>query len=364
MNKPYIQLKNITKSFGKFRGVRDISIDINKGEFFALLGPSGCGKTTLMRILAGFENPDSGQVLLDGVDITDTPPNKLPIHMVFQNYAVFPNMTVAENVAYGLKIKNVLPNERDKMVKDALKMVNMFEYADRMPDKLSGGQKQRVALARALVLKPKVLLLDEPLSALDAKLREVMRMELVKLQQKLNITFIMVTHDQEEALSMASRILALKDGKMIQVGTPLEIYDKPANKFMANFIGRANIKNAVVKSQKGKKVKVDVDGIGATYVEADDEFKIGSKVHWVLRPERCWVSLRIHSSCDMSMKGIISNISFYGSDTHITIKLDNGTEMLGIKHNLNRIDDAGYILGADVFINWDYEGITLIKAGK
>ncbi len=218
-----------------------VSLDIEPGEFFALLGPSGCGKTTLLRMLAGLEVPTEGHVLIDGQDMGDIPPNKRAVNMVFQSYAVFPHMTVADNVAYGLKIDRVPQPQRADRVQEALELVQLGQLADRKPDQLSGGQRQRVALARALVKKPKVLLLDEPLSALDAKLREAMRFELSQLQQKVGITFIMVTHDQNEALAIASRIAVMNKGSIAQLGTPSDLYEFPASRFVADFIGSVNM---------------------------------------------------------------------------------------------------------------------------
>ena len=240
--KPIISFRNIVKRFGpSMVAVDNVSLDIMPGEFFALLGPSGCGKTTLLRMLAGLEVPTEGQIFIDGQDIGLIPPNKRPVNMVFQSYAVFPHMSVADNVAYGLKIDRVPTEERERRVTEALELVQLGYLAGRMPDQLSGGQRQRVALARALVKKPKVLLLDEPLSALDAKLREAMRFELSQLQQKVGITFIMVTHDQDEALAIASRIAVMNKGSIAQLGTPADLYEFPASRFVADFIGSVNI---------------------------------------------------------------------------------------------------------------------------
>ena len=239
--KPIISFRNISKRWGSTVGVDNVSLDIEPGEFFALLGPSGCGKTTLLRMLAGLEVPTEGTILIDGEDMGDIPPNRRAVNMVFQSYAVFPHMTVADNVAYGLKIDRVPQPERDKRVQEALDLVQLGHLAARMPDQLSGGQRQRVALARALVKKPKVLLLDEPLSALDAKLREAMRFELSQLQQKVGITFIMVTHDQDEALAIACRVAVMNKGSIAQLGTPSDLYEFPASRFVADFIGSVNM---------------------------------------------------------------------------------------------------------------------------
>ena len=239
--KPIISFRNITKRWGSTVAVDNVSLDIEPGEFFALLGPSGCGKTTLLRMLAGLEIPTEGHILIDGQDMGNIPPNKRAVNMVFQSYAVFPHMTVADNVAYGLKIEGVPQAERDRRVQEALDLVQLGHLGARMPDQLSGGQRQRVALARALVKKPKVLLLDEPLSALDAKLREAMRFELSQLQQKVGITFIMVTHDQTEALAIASRVAVMNKGSIAQIGTPSDLYEFPSSRFVADFIGSVNM---------------------------------------------------------------------------------------------------------------------------
>ncbi|MFN7496836.1 MAG: ABC transporter ATP-binding protein, partial [Hyphomonadaceae bacterium] len=236
-----IRVEEVSKRYGKVTAVDRVTLEIPRGEFFALLGPSGCGKTTLLRMLAGFEMPSEGKIFIDGVDMSTIPPNKRPVNMVFQSYAVFPHMTVFENVAYGLKFDNVAKADQYGRVMAALADVKLDHLAERKPDQMSGGQRQRVALARALVKKPKVLLLDEPLSALDAKLREAMRFELAELQDKVGITFVMVTHDQDEALAMAGRCAVMDRGKLMQTATPSNLYEFPANKFVADFIGSVNL---------------------------------------------------------------------------------------------------------------------------
>src|SRR5271163_699574 len=239
--RPYVQVERITKSFGEFKAVDDVSLKIYKGEIFCLLGASGCGKTTLLRMLGGFETPTSGRIVIDGEDMTGVPPYERPVNMMFQSYALFPHMSVESNIAFGLKRDGVEAGEIRRRVAEVLELVQMAEFAKRKPTQLSGGQRQRVALARAIVKRPKVLLLDEPLSALDKKLREATQFELVTIQEQVGITFVMVTHDQEEAMTMSTRIAVMNHGKIVQVGKPNEIYEFPHSRFVADFIGSVNM---------------------------------------------------------------------------------------------------------------------------
>src|SRR5688572_553282 len=244
--KPMIEIRRVSKRFGAFTAVNDISLTIQAGEFITLLGPSGCGKTTLLRLLAGFETPDEGAVFLDGEDVSHVPPYRRSVNQVFQSYALFPHMTVKENVGFGLRMQNVPATEANNRIKDALASVSLSEQADKLPHQMSGGQRQRVALARAIVCRPKVLLLDEPLSALDAKLRHGMQLELKHLQRKLGLTFVFVTHDQEEALTMSDRIAIINKGRIEQLGNATEIYHRPKTPFAADFIGQANLLSGTI----------------------------------------------------------------------------------------------------------------------
>ncbi|MHA1152664.1 MAG: ABC transporter ATP-binding protein, partial [Alphaproteobacteria bacterium] len=312
-----ISIDNVTKRFGPVVAVDGVSLEIQPNEFFALLGPSGCGKTTLLRMLAGFETPDDGALLIGGEDVTDVAPNRRPVNMVFQSYAVFPHMTVFENVAYGLKVVRTAASEIETRVREALDMTQLGGLAGRRPDQLSGGQRQRVALARALVKRPKVLLLDEPLSALDAKLRDAMRLELVNLQHDVGITFIIVTHDQNEALSMADRIAVMEDGRIRQVAEPAELYEFPNCRFVADFIGKMNLFEGRVVGQGGgrgdARVQVEVSGVGRIDLplpqgEAAPGGDAAGDIGIAVRPEK----VRIHTEA-----GVEGRISLHGKVSQV-----------------------------------------------
>ena len=282
-----ISIQDVTKRFGgAVIAVDNVSLDIRAGEFFALLGPSGCGKTTLLRMIAGFETPSDGTILIDGEDMFNVEPNRRPVNMVFQSYAVFPHMTVAENIGYGLRVVGTARAEIDARVKEAIALVQLEGLEDRKPDKLSGGQRQRVALARALVKKPKVLLLDEPLSALDAKLREAMQIELVNLQHSVGITFIIVTHDQHEALSMADRIAVMGQGHVLQVAPPMELYEYPSSTMVADFIGQVNLFPVEGSEAQGDGLKVRVGELGEIALSGAKE----RVTHIAVRPEKIRVA--------------------------------------------------------------------------
>jgi spermidine/putrescine ABC transporter ATP-binding subunit len=298
---PLLRLDEVAKSFGRTRAVDGVSLDIRENEFFALLGPSGCGKTTLLRMLAGFETPDAGRILLSGNDIAPLPPERRPLNLMFQSYALFPHMTVRQNLNYGLEMERLPRKAIRERVDETLASTDLTALADRKPDQLSGGQKQRVALARALVKRPKVLLLDEPLGALDKKLRERMQLELKRLQHEAGITFIIVTHDQEEALVMADRMAILKDGKLLQAGTPEEIYEAPADRFVANFIGIMNF------------LEGEIDGTG-TFVADGGRNPIATrhgprKATLAVRPEHVSVTDRADA-----LPVVISDIAYHGLD--------------------------------------------------
>ncbi|MDX1718035.1 MAG: ABC transporter ATP-binding protein, partial [Anderseniella sp.] len=286
--KPIVSIRNVTKRYPGVVAVDDVSFDIQPNEFFALLGPSGCGKTTLLRMIAGLETKGEGEILIDGQPMDGVPANQRPVNMVFQSYAVFPHMTVRDNVAYGLKVTGTPAGEIAPRVEEALEMVQMGPMADRKPDQLSGGQRQRVALARALVKRPKVLLLDEPLSALDAKLREHMQLELARLQQAIGITFIIVTHDQDEALSMADRIAVMHEGSVRQIATPEGLYENPNSRFVADFIGKVNLFDGKVTGGGGKSVNIEVAGLGKISLPFDGP--ASGNLSLAVRPEKIRLS--------------------------------------------------------------------------
>ena len=284
---PFITISNLSKRFGDFTAVDNVSLDIYKGELFGLLGGSGCGKTTLLRMLAGFETPSSGSIFIDGVDMTEVPPYERPVNMMFQSYALFPHMTVEKNVAYGLKRDGVARSEVTDRVADMLKMVELTEFARRKPRQLSGGQRQRVALARALVKRPKVLLLDEPLAALDKRLREQTQFELMNIQDRLGVTFIVVTHDQEEAMTLSTRIAVMDAGKFMQIGEPAEIYENPATRFIANFIGSANLLPVSVAEEREDVLVLEHRDSKTRFTAASDQtVTVGDDITLALRPEK------------------------------------------------------------------------------
>jgi spermidine/putrescine ABC transporter ATP-binding subunit len=360
--KPIISFRNVSKRWGTTVGVDNVSLDIEPGEFFALLGPSGCGKTTLLRMLAGLEVPTEGHILIDGEDMGDIPPNRRAVNMVFQSYAVFPHMTVADNVVYGLKIDRVPQPDRDNRVQEALDLVQLGHLAARMPDQLSGGQRQRVALARALVKKPKVLLLDEPLSALDAKLREAMRFELSQLQQKVGITFIMVTHDQTEALAIASRVAVMNKGSIAQIGTPSDLYEFPASRFVADFIGSVNMFEGTLLDDKPDEATVACPELDPHRVHVPHAVpgQETSTVWVAIRPEK----MNLHKDADLPpvvpecpsahnvAKGEIKEISYLGDISIYHVMLANGRLIRISRPNRSRFDQDDFGWGEKVWVSW------------
>jgi spermidine/putrescine transport system ATP-binding protein/putrescine transport system ATP-binding protein len=351
LTKAIISIRNLTKRFGSIAAVDDVSFDIAPNEFFALLGPSGCGKTTLLRMIAGLETPSEGKILIDGQDMAFIPPNRRPVNMVFQSYAVFPHMSVRNNVEYGLKVVGTPREETRKRAEEALAMVKLTELAERMPDQLSGGQRQRVALARALVKRPKVLLLDEPLSALDAKLREQMQLELTRLQQTVGITFIIVTHDQDEALSMANRIAVMNLGKVSQIASPEELYEHPTSRFVADFIGKVNLIEAKVKESRDGNLLVDARYIGNIEIPYDKPAKGG--ITLAVRPEKLKLAAHEPKGKDLiAVHGKVRDVAYYGDISHIIVSGQAGFELSINIQNDSRAGGPGVKRGQEIWVSW------------
>jgi spermidine/putrescine transport system ATP-binding protein len=326
-----VKLESLTKRFDDVLAVDDISLEVRPGEFFSLLGPSGCGKTTTLRMVAGFEPPTAGKILLDGVDVGASPPHRRNVNTVFQSYALFPFLTVAENVAFGMKYRSVSKAERTERVAEALGLVQLSGYEKRRPNQLSGGQQQRVALARALVLRPSVLLLDEPLGALDAKLRRTLQVELGALQEQVGITFLYVTHDQEEALTMSDRLAVMNHGRIAQVGTPEEVYNEPADAYVADFLGVSNLMDARVKpGDNGGPCRVM---LGDFVLEAEaGRLDAKGDVKVAIRPER--VNLHSYESTGANrVPGMVERLVFLGSTTHVYVRLATGSPLQALLRN-------------------------------
>ena len=354
MTEPIVSIRNVSKKFpGGVIAVDNVSIDIAQNEFFALLGPSGCGKTTLLRMISGLETPTGGQIMIGNEDMALTPPNKRPTNMVFQSYAVFPHMTVEQNVGYGLKVTGVASSEIKRRVAEALEMVKLSALAERKPDQMSGGQRQRVALARALVKRPKVLLLDEPLSALDAKLRDGMRLELTRLQETVGITFIIVTHDQDEALSMASRIAVMDKGAVQQIATPAELYEQPRSRFVADFIGKVNLIDAKVLGQKGKAITCEAKGLGKVEIASDKT--VGGSFAIAVRPEKLKITTTEPMSSAIRLQGKVRDVAYYGDTSHVLIEGKDGLDLSVNVQNDTRTGGAGVERGQSVWVHWASE---------
>src|SRR5688572_8877286 len=310
---PYISIDSVTKKFGDFVAVNDVSLKVYRGELFCLLGGSGCGKTTLLRMLAGFEEPTAGRISIDGVDMTGIPPYERPVNMMFQSYALFPHMTVEQNVAFGLKQDGLPKLEIATRVADMLNLVKLTQFAKRKPHQLSGGQRQRVALARSLVKRPKLLLLDEPLGALDKKLREHTQFELVNLQEQLGVTFVVVTHDQEEAMTLSTRIGVMNAGEIVQVGTPKDIYEYPSSKMVAEFIGNVNMFDGRLIEDEPDHVRIESADLGCTiYVDHGVSSAPDAIVSAAIRPEKIIISVERPQQTDNCAQGIVKEIAYMG----------------------------------------------------
>lgn len=351
MSEKLLELKNIKKGFGETDVLNGITLSIEKGEFITFLGASGCGKTTTLRIIAGLEAPDSGTVLLDGKDVTSVPPNQRDVNTVFQNYALFPHMNVEANVGYGLKIRRVPKGEIKKKVSEILELVQLQGYEKRMPSELSGGQKQRVAIARALVNSPKLLLLDEPLGALDLKLRRTMQIELKRLQKKLGITFLYITHDQEEAINMSDRIVVMKDGRFEQIGTPDEIYNHPRTSYVADFVGNANVISGVVQKVTKTEAQILIED---QIMHAEPVIGIGEgmKVSLAVRRE----NLKVCTQCKEGLEAVLEDKSFTAGQLHMTLKLKSGKTLVSCRYGM----DTDLKAGDQICVGWKPEHAVFV----
>ncbi|AQS62622.1 Spermidine/putrescine import ATP-binding protein PotA [Rhizobium rhizogenes] len=364
---PFIRFENVTKRFGDFVAVNNLTLDIYEREFFSLLGPSGCGKTTLMRMLAGFEEPTEGRILLQGKDISGVPPYKRPTNMMFQSYALFPHMSVEKNVAFGLEQDGLPKADIAARVEEMLRLVKLTEFARRKPSQLSGGQRQRVALARSLAKRPKVLLLDEPLGALDKKLREETQFELMDIQTNLGLTFLIVTHDQEEAMTVSDRIAVMDKGIVVQVATPAEIYEAPNSRYVADFIGDINIFDAKVvanASDIGKPglVTLDCEGLKVA-VEQECAAATGSQVAYAIRPEKVRISLDQPADSSVnSAYGEVWDIGYLGDFSVFIVKLADGRVLRAAQANVSRLVDRPITFGDMVWLNWKPDsGLVLTR---
>lgn len=351
--KPYIQIENVTKKFGDFVAIDHLSLDVYKNEFFALLGGSGCGKTTLLRMLAGFESPNEGRILLDGEDVSRIPPHERPVNMMFQSYALFPHMTVEKNIGFGLKQDKIPATEIKKQVDLMLELVQLTEFAARKPHQLSGGQRQRVALARSLIKKPKLLLLDEPLGALDKKLRQQTQFELMNIQEELGITFMIVTHDQEEAMTVSSRIGVMDKGQLVQVSTPTQIYEAPKSRYVADFIGDVNI-------LKGRYANSSSDEAIMTCEHSDNKIQLphqlelpeGSTIWLAVRPEKLEISKTAPENATNVLQGKVWDIAYGGSFSTYHVHLPSGKTMTAVRANRDRADGSAITWEDEVYLSW------------
>ena len=358
MNSSFIQINEISKHFGSVRAVDNVSFQIHEGEFFSLLGPSGCGKTTLLRLLAGFEYPTNGNLLLDGIDITSLPPDKRPTNMVFQNYAIFPHINVEKNIQFGLRKLGLSKEEIEKRVKDVLSLVKLEGYEERFSSQLSGGQRQRVALARALVRQPKVLLLDEPLGALDKKLRDEMQLELRSLQKEIGITFVFVTHDQQEAISMSDRVAVMSEGKIQQLSAPNELYKNPQNIFVSDFIGETNFLKASTKAQDGEHINVSIENLGEFKIKNNLNISENSfDVVCSIRPEAMRIDT-VKSDWDICLEGKIRQTSYLGEMTKFYVETKELEKIITVSSQ--HFDNQSF-KNNDCFISISLEDISLLN---
>ncbi|GAB5434604.1 MAG: ABC transporter ATP-binding protein [Epibacterium sp.] len=359
--KPLIQFQNVTKRFGDFTAIDDLTIDIYEREFFALLGPSGCGKTTMMRMLAGFETPTEGKIFLAGQDIAPVPPNQRAVNMMFQSYALFPHLSVWENIAFGLKREGLPRNEINARVDEMLRLTRLEKFARRKPHQISGGQRQRVALARSLAKAPKLLLLDEPLGALDKKLREETQFELMDIQEKTGTTFVIVTHDQEEAMTVASRVAVMDNGKVMQVATPADIYEAPNSVYVADFIGDVNlIEGKATATGEDSYALHWREGAAPLAVKSPNKISDGQKAHLAIRPEKVTISSEKPEAADNVVQGKVLDIAYLGNLSTYHVELPTGDVIKAQTANTRRISRRAYTWEDTVWLSWTATGGVLL----
>nr|WP_321279742.1 putrescine ABC transporter ATP-binding subunit PotG [uncultured Vibrio sp.] len=359
--KPLLEIKGLTKSFDGHVAVDGLDLTINQGELFALLGASGCGKSTLLRMLAGFEQPTAGQIILDGEDLAEIPPYRRPVNMMFQSYALFPHMTVADNIAFGLKQDGMSRQEINETVKQMLELVHMSDYAKRKPHQLSGGQKQRVALARSLAKKPKLLLLDEPMGALDKNLREKMQLEVVDILERVGVTCVMVTHDQEEAMTMASRMAIMNKGQFVQIGSPESIYEHPNSKFSAKFVGTVNIFEGILENNQNDSCTVRSQDLEHPIcINEGISGVTGVPVMIAVRPEKMALSTHSNHSVN-SCTGIVEDIAYMGNQSIYHVRLPSGKLVTATLQNTTRLRKDMPTWEQKVTLSWEMESCVVLK---
>ena len=361
--RPLIEFRGVTKKFGDFTAIDDLTLAIYPREFFALLGPSGCGKTTLMRMLAGFEAPTTGTILLDGEDIGPVPPNRRPVNMMFQSYALFPHLSVQDNIAFGLRRSNMKKDEIAARVQEMLRLTRLEPFAGRKPHQISGGQRQRVALARSLAKAPKLLLLDEPLGALDKKLRQETQFELMEIQEKTGTTFVIVTHDQEEAMTVASRVAVMDHGRIVQVATPAEIYETPNSVYVADFIGDVNLIEGSAEPAAGGRLHIRwAEGLPPIAASHDGPVAAGSRVHFAIRPEKVAISAERPTDAANAVQGRVLDIAYLGNISTYHVQLPGGQVIKAQTANSRRISRRGFDWDDSVWLSWtDTAGVVLLR---
>ncbi len=356
---PLIRFQNVTKRFGTFTAIEDLSLDIFEREFFALLGPSGCGKTTMMRMLAGFEDPSAGRISLAGQDIAGVPPNKRPVNMMFQSYALFPHLSVCDNIAFGLRRDDAPQDALVARVEEMLALTRLEKFARRKPHQISGGQRQRVALARSLAKAPKLLLLDEPLGALDAKLRQDTQFELMDIQEKTGTTFVIVTHDQEEAMTVASRVAVMDEGRIMQVATPADIYEAPNSVYVADFIGDVNILSGTAKPAGAGRYAIDFGESGPAYAESAQPFHDGQPCHLALRPEKIAIS-KTKPEAENAVEGKVLDIAYLGNLSTYHVEIPGGRVIKAQIANTKRIARREFTWDDSAWVSWSASAGVLL----